>query len=314
MNLPLYCLTQQHAEAARAQAVVLGVAFFAAWPAQTLSARDFNQYRRQFFADLQQRETNLNSQADCQISNPKASQLAPQTTGGELSTPRYHDAVLIYDEHGLALQTLDKPLPGPVRVDFADAALQRRTGHGHGGGEAVARACGLRKGATPRVLDATAGLGRDSWILASLGAQVEMVERVPLVHALLADGLRRARQDTQLVMIAERLTLNAGDAEVLLRHKLDLPAEARPEVVYLDPMFPHRDKSAKVKKDMWAFRHVVGGDFDADALLVLARAVATKRVVVKRPRIASDLNGDEPQQRMLGQSNRFDLYTPKPLA
>ena len=296
MSLALYCLMQARAELAQEQAQRLGAIFVAGWPEQPLAGREQNKHRRQLFAGLQTCLTGA-SDADSQADHAESA-----------------ESVLIYDEHGLALQTLEKPLPGPVRVDFADASLQRRIANGHGAGEAVARACGLRKGATPRVLDATAGLGRDSWILASLGAQVEMVERVPLVHALLADGLRRAQQNAQLAGTAERLALHANDAQSVLRAKLLLPSEARPEVVYLDPMFPHREKSAKVKKDMWAFRHVVGSDEDADALLALARAVATKRVVVKRPRIAPDLNGEEPHQRMLGQSSRFDLYTPRALS
>lgn len=297
MSLALYCLTQAHAELAQEQAERLGAMFIVGWPDLPLTGREKNQHRRQLFAGLQARAAEIND-AD---------------TRANCSDGDSAESVLIYDEHGLALQTLEKPLPGPVRVDFADANLQRRIANGHGAGEAVARACGLRKGATPRVLDATAGLGRDSWILAALGAQVEMVERVPLVHALLADGLRRAQQNNQLAGTAERLALHADDAQTVLRAKLLLLPEARPEVVYLDPMFPHREKSAKVKKDMWAFRHVVGSDEDADALLMLARAVATKRVVVKRPRIAPDLNGEEPHQRMLGQSSRFDLYTPRAL-
>ncbi len=296
MSLALYCLAQACSELAQEQAQKLGAKFVAGWPEQPLAGREQNQHRRQLFASLHARIAEAYD-ADSQADHADNA-----------------ESVLVYDEHGLALQTLEKPLPGPVRVDFADAGLQRRTANGHGAGEAVARACGLRKGATPRVLDATAGLGRDSWILASLGAHVEMLERVPLVHALLADGLRRAQQTVQLAGVAERLILHADDAQSVLRAKLLLPPEARPEVVYLDPMFPHREKSAKVKKDMWAFRHVVGSDEDAGELLALARAVATKRVVVKRPRIAADLNGEEPHQRMLGQSSRFDLYTPRALS
>lgn len=285
----LYCLDAQQALPAQSQALALGVSFQAAWPEAPLSEREFAQFRRQIFAGLMSVLSAADSTSD-------------------------QAAVLIYDGDGLALQTLDKPLPGPVRVDFADTALQRRTRNGQAHGESVARACGVRKGATPRVLDATAGLGRDSWILASLGASVEMLERAPVVHALLADGLRRAHLDPELLATAQRMSLLADSAHQVLMSKLHLPAEARPEVVYLDPMFPHRDKSAKVKKDMWAFRHLVGSDSDADALLDMARAVASKRVVVKRPRIAPDLNNEPPHQRLLGQSSRFDLYTPKPLS
>lgn len=220
-----------------------------------------------------------------------------------------HAAILLLDADGLALQPLDKPLPGPVRVDFVHGEMRWRTGQG-AGGEMVAKACGVRKGATPRIFDGTAGLGRDAWVLASLGCAVQLCERSPVIAALLQDGLERAGREPELAATVARMQLQHSDTLAALTALAALPSEQRPEVVYLDPMFPHRDKSALVKKDMRVFRSVVGEDLDADALLAPARAVATKRVVVKRPRLAPDLAGVEPQQRMTGQSNRFDLYAP----
>lgn len=220
-----------------------------------------------------------------------------------------HAAILLLDADGLALQPLDKPLPGPVRVDFVHGEMRWRTGQG-ASGEMVAKACGVRKGATPRIFDGTAGLGRDAWILASLGCAVQLCERSPVIAALLQDGLGRAGREPALAATVARMQLQHSDTLAALTALAALPPEQRPEVVYLDPMFPHRDKSALVKKDMRVFRSVVGEDLDADALLAPARAVATKRVVVKRPRLAPDLAGVEPQQRMTGQSNRFDLYAP----
>lgn len=222
-----------------------------------------------------------------------------------------HPAVLLLDSDGLALQPIEKPLPGPVRVDFAQGEMRWRTTQGDGGrSEMVAKACGVRKGATPRIFDGTAGLGRDAWILASLGCTVQLCERSAVIAALLQDGLERAGREPALAATVARMQLQHSDTLVALTALAALPPEQRPEVVYLDPMFPHRDKSALVKKDMRVFRSVVGEDLDADALLAPARAVATKRVVVKRPRLAPDLAGVEPQQRMTGQSNRFDLYAP----
>lgn len=219
------------------------------------------------------------------------------------------------DEEGLALQALAHPLPGPVRVDFVSGALAWRTRPGvSAAGEMVGKACGARKGATPRVVDATAGLGRDAWILATLGCEVTLCERSPVIAALLADGLARAAAVPELAATVARMTLLPGDS---VRHLQDWLADeqrTRPEVVYLDPMFPHRDKSAQVKQDMRLFRDVVGADPDADALLPLARALASRRVVVKRPRLAPDLAGQAPHQRMTGQSNRFDLYAPQALS
>ncbi len=229
--------------------------------------------------------------------------------------PGRHDAVeslqpvLWLDAAGLALQAIEKPLPAPIRVDFSSDAMGWRT-RGGGGGEAVVRACGVKAGNAIRVLDATAGLGRDAWLLAHVGADVVCCERSPIIQALLQDGLRRAALDPACAAISARLHLHTGSSLELLRDMAALPVAERPETVYLDPMFPHREKSALVKIDMRLFRDVVGEDPDADALLAAARAVATRRVVVKRPKHAPDLGGVEPHQRMLGQSSRFDLYAP----
>lgn len=219
------------------------------------------------------------------------------------------EAVLWLDDDGLALQPLEKPLPRPVRVDFASEAMSWRT-RGGGGGEAVVRACGVKAGQPLRVLDATAGLGRDAWLLAHVGATVTLCERSPVIHALLGDGLARAAREHACAATVARMTLHEGSSLSLLQAMAALSAEQRPETVYLDPMFPHREKSALVKIDMRVFRSVVGEDQDADALLAAARAVATRRVVVKRPRHAPDLAGVAPHQRMEGQSSRFDLYAP----
>lgn len=246
----------------------------------------------------------------CAPEQAQAPQLLVERKSGLEALLGEHTLVMIYDREGLALQPLEKPLPGPVRVDFVQGALSWRTGQSGGRSEMVAKACGAKKGARPRVLDATAGLGRDAWILASAGCTVQMCERSPLVAALLQDGLRRARAVSEVADTVSRLSFVAGDSRQVLESLLALPAEQRPEVVYLDPMFPHRDKSALVKIDMRVFRQIVGEDQDADVLLALARRVAIKRVVVKRAKHAPDLAGIEPQQRLLGQSSRFDLYAP----
>jgi 16S rRNA (guanine1516-N2)-methyltransferase len=219
-----------------------------------------------------------------------------------------HEAVLLYDEQGLALQALEKPLPGPVRVDFAAGTLNWRLAHGGGRGEMVAKACGIKKDFLPRIIDCTAGLGRDALILASLGCTLTLCERSPVVAALLEDGLRRAATEPALAAIIARMSFVPGSALALLETLAAGAIEDRPDVVYLDPMFPHREKSALVKKDMRIFRTVVGEDLDADALLAPALAVARKRVVVKRPRHAPWLAERKPSLELAGQSSRFDVY------
>lgn len=219
------------------------------------------------------------------------------------------DWALVLDADGLGLQALERPAPGVVRADLASGAMQWRLQHGGGRGEQVAKACGVRGHACPSILDATAGLGRDSLILASLGCAVVMCERSPIVAALLEDGLRRAALQLELAPILARMRFLPQDAAEVLS-QLDDYGIAPPDVVYLDPMFPHRDKQALVKKEMRVFRQVVGDDTDDDRLLTVARAVAHKRVVVKRPRHAPHLAGVEPTQVLEGQSGRFDIYLP----
>ncbi|MBV8656659.1 MAG: class I SAM-dependent methyltransferase [Burkholderiales bacterium] len=213
--------------------------------------------------------------------------------------------VLVLKAECLSLHSLGKGAPGPVMVDFVGGAADWRRKHGGGRGQGVARACGLKGGATPHVLDATAGLGRDAFVLASLGCRVDMIERSPVAAALLEDGLRRARESSEVGEIAARMTLHRGYAPAIM----SAWAGEAPEVIYLDPMFPEtRAKSALSKKEMQAFQHVVGPDEDADALLVPARHLATGRVVVKRPRHAPLLAGAQPSYSLEGDSVRFDCY------
>ena len=171
----------------------------------------------------------------------------------------------------------------------------------------IARAVGVQPGIRPRVLDTTAGLGKDAFVLATLGCEVWMMERHPTVAALLADGLERARTDAEVAPIVARMHLMPGNAIDQIRA---WTAEA-PQVIYLDPMFPHREKSALVKKEMRLFRDLVGDDDDAPALLAAALELATHRVVVKRPRKAPCIEGKAPSYMLEGKSSRFDIYPKK---
>ncbi|KAF0594833.1 class I SAM-dependent methyltransferase [Pseudomonas aeruginosa] len=212
-------------------------------------------------------------------------------------------------EQGLQVLQLGADSPGPVRVDFVEGASAHRRKFGGGSGQMIAKAVGVQPGIRPRVLDATAGLGRDGFVLASLGCEVTLVERQPLIAALLEDGLERARRDPDVAPIAARMRLLGGNSADLMRV---WDGEA-PQVIYLDPMFPHRDKSALVKKEMRLFRPLVGDDLDAPALLQAALALASHRVVVKRPRKAPIIEGPKPGYSLEGKSSRYDIYPKKAL-
>lgn len=218
--------------------------------------------------------------------------------------------LLVLTAEHLELRQCGPEAPGPVYVDFVGGAVGHRRRFGGGRGQPMAKAVGLKSGVTPSVLDVTAGLGRDAFVLASLGCEVTLVERSPVVAALLADGLERAAQDAECAPIVGRMHLRHGQAATFLA---DLNENARPDVIYLDPMYPHREKSALVKKEMRLFREVVGEDPDADALLEAALKAARQRVVVKRPDYAEPLAGRKPTLSFDTKNHRFDVYVLKAL-
>jgi 16S rRNA (guanine1516-N2)-methyltransferase len=158
------------------------------------------------------------------------------------------------------------------------------------------RAIGLRAG-RPSVVDATAGLGRDAMVLARLGCEVTAIERVPALAMLLADAIRTTP-------FGARLQVANADARLLLAA---LPGTGRPDVVYLDPMFPAHGK-AQVKKDLQILRALVADDPAATAeLFAIARRVARHRVVVKRHPDHAPL-GAAPAFTVASERIRFDVY------
>lgn len=249
------------------------------------------------------------------LANVRIEALAPEFLGrvdglaAALALPQEGEAefALRLGAEGLQLQELGAGAAGPVRVDFLAGAVAHRRQQGGGSGQMIARAVGIQPGIRPLVLDATAGLGRDAFLLAQLGCRVTLIERHPLIGALLEDGLARARCDEEVGPIIERMDLRHGNAIELIRAWSAEP----PQVIYLDPMFPHRDKSSLVKKEMRVFRPLVGDDDDAAQLLQAALALATHRVVIKRPRKAPGVGGEPVGYVLEGKSCRYDIYPKK---
>lgn len=207
-------------------------------------------------------------------------------------------------EHQWQLVDEDEPAIAPVFIDFLSGKTAYRRKYGHAGGEAISKAVGIKKGNRPNVVDATAGWGRDAFVLATLGCRVHMIERSEVIAKLLEDGLHRAAQDEKIgALIKDKLSLACGESRQELGN---VPFE--PEVIYLDPMFPHKDKSALVKKEMRILQEVVGQDDDADELLKLALTIATNRVIVKRPTYADFLAKLKPNTSIKTKKHRFDMY------
>jgi 16S rRNA (guanine1516-N2)-methyltransferase len=188
-------------------------------------------------------------------------------------------------------------------VDFVGGTVGHRFRLGEGRRQALARAAGFTRGLTPSVVDATAGLGRDAFVLASLGAQVTLIERSPEVHALLRDGLARASAaGPEFAAVVARMTLFHADARALL-------PGLQPDVVMIDPMHPPRRSTALVKKEMRLLRELVGTDPDAKELIEAALASPCKRVVLKWPLRAEPLVGlRRPSHQIIGKTVRYDVF------
>ncbi|MCA9243466.1 MAG: class I SAM-dependent methyltransferase [Phycisphaerales bacterium] len=218
-------------------------------------------------------------------------------------------------ESGYELTRIDGRLslatPGgdfrPICVDFVDGRIgyRRRAQHPTG---ALLRAIGpiakaSRGDGEPTAIDATAGLGRDAFLLAWAGWRVIACERNETIAALLADGLRRAAEsdDDTLREIVGRITLASDSAQMVIPQYASLAS-----AVYVDPMFPPKSKTALVKKEMRILREVVGDDPDAGEIVTIARE-AGLRVVVKRMSDAPPL-AEEPARSLSDGAIRFDVY------
>ena len=215
--------------------------------------------------------------------------------------------LLIQDFDGLSLQMTGRKAPGPVRVDWTSGRTAHRCQQG--GAELVVKAVGAARATRPlSVIDATAGMGEDALVLACHGCRLTLLERSPVMAALLADGMARAAGDAELAPVLERMRLIVANA----LEWLDQQSQSS-DVVYLDPMFPERRQSAEVRKEMRVCRELVGDDNDAGELLIRALEVAVHRVVVKRPRKARVLPGPQPATSVVGRSSRFDIYSRRAL-
>lgn len=206
---------------------------------------------------------------------------------------------------GISLWIAGEPPRGPLAVDPTRGALERRLRTFHRG-NLLARAIGVHRGVT-HIVDATAGLGGDGFCLAAIGCRVTLLERHPALALLLLHAHRQlSAGDQRSRAIAERVTIHAEDAIPFVS---SMPAQARPEVVFLDPMYPERRKSALPRGEMVLLHALVGPALDELELLATARRVASRHVVVKRPHGAPPL---EPDVLRVYRSKmvRFDVYAP----
>ena len=177
--------------------------------------------------------------------------------------------------------------------------------------EMLVRAARIKGASCLRAVDATAGLGEDSFLLAAAGFSVTLCEADPVIAVLLEDALDRASRDEALAPIVSRMRLVEGDSRDVLARLGSDPA-TRPDVVYLDPMFPGRTKSAAVKKK---FQLIHGLErptdpVDEGLLLQAAQDVHPRKIVIKRPVKGPHLAGVKPSHSVAGKAVRYDCIVP----
>ena len=213
------------------------------------------------------------------------------------------EAQLVYDENGgLALAS------GGMRLQGDFSRMARRLRPHNLNRELLVRAARIRGAHEPlRAVDATAGLGEDALLLAAAGFDVTMFERDHAIATLLRDALRRARHDPHLATAANRMTLVEADAIEGLQS-----LSTSPDVIYLDPMFPARQKSAATNKKLQLFRTLEHPctDAEAEALMRAALEARPRKIVVKRPLKGPHLAGIKPSHSLAGKVVRYDVVVP----
>jgi len=213
------------------------------------------------------------------------------------------NAIFDYENDQLVLHLLLDNKPSLLKFDLAQGEVAQRAIKVSKSNEVVAKAIGCKSHYRPKVLDATAGMGRDSLIMAMLGCQVVMHERNIAIYHLLNNALARLKQSPDFnTEISNRISLLHHNSINQLDTNDDI------DVIYLDPMFPERKKSALVKKEMRLFKLLAGEDPDADELLLTSLNTKVKRVVVKRPKGAPCLANKKPSHEIVAKKFRYDVY------
>ena len=214
------------------------------------------------------------------------------------------DAPYLYCEDGvLSLRYRDMSLAG----DYSE--MQRRLKSANLRSELLVKAAGLKNVEHPRVLDATAGLGEDSLLLAAAGCEVDLYEYNPVIAALLENTLERASHEASLSGIVCHMHLHKADSIKAMGELKEVP-----DVIYLDPMFPERNKSGLIGKKFQILQKLEAPCMDADKLLGAALRLKPKKIVIKRPLKGENLAGIKPAYSLKGKAVRYDCILPRQIA
>lgn len=208
---------------------------------------------------------------------------------------------LIKKEKGLCLTD------GVLELYADFSKMKRRLKAGNLNTEMLVKAVKLKKHTgLLRVLDATAGLGEDSSILASAGFNVDMYEYDKVIYSLLSDGIERASSDPDLWEMTNRMHLFNEDSISAMRRIAACPENSPYNVIFLDPMFPERQKSSLVKKKFQLLHKLEMPCGNEEELLEAALALHPEKIVIKRPAKGPFLSGRKPDYSLSGKAVRYD--------
>ncbi len=184
-------------------------------------------------------------------------------------------------------------------------SMKGRLKRGNLSGEMLVKAMRLKDTPEPFVVDATAGMGEDSLLLAAAGFRVALYEYDSVIAALLADALLRAGEIPELGEAVSRMQLFFKDSI----SAMDEMAE-RPDAVYLDPMFPKRQKSGLIKKKFQLLQQLEQPCDNEEELLAATIRLKPKKIVIKRPLKGPFLAGQKPSYSLTGKAIRYDVIMP----
>ncbi len=240
----------------------------------------------------------------CEVTQKQTNDFAMQNKMSLIDELLLSESNAIFEFIGeqLVLNLLLDQKPTQLSFSLDAGSLAYRRGKANLSNEVIAKAIGCKPNYRPRVFDATAGMGRDALIMAQLGCHVKMLERNFAIYHLLNNALLRLQSNPSCNEISERMQLNHKDSLQIVSELKDI------DVIYLDPMFPERKKSALVKKEMRLFKRLTGDDSDSANLFNQATRSQAKRIVVKRPKDAARLTDLAPNHEILGKQFRYDVY------
>lgn len=201
--------------------------------------------------------------------------------------------ILNLKEDGLYLESNNNSLKGDL------SKLYRRIKQDNLSKELIVKAAKIKGQKDVLVLDATAGLGEDSFLLAAYGFKVKLYERDRAIAALLKDSLARA--SAEFPEIISRMEVFEDDSILAMK---DL--SYKPDVVFLDPMFPQRSKDAAVKKKFQLIHLLEKPCDDEMELLEAAKKTGAKKIIIKRPVKSEYLAGVKPSYSYVGKAIRYD--------